>query len=151
MGKLNNLFGTSTTVTVNDVIKVLDEISISPNQIKTEKTVENLFVKELRLEFEGVHQQYNVGGYLGLKSDIDIGNGDVGIELKLASSLNRSAANIQRLFGQAIYYQKRLYENDLIVVIVGTSKYKDEPFMVEIMEFLEDLGITVYYKETSRK
>ena len=149
MGILDNLLGT--TVTIDDVTDLLDDLTITPHQIKTEKTVENIILKALREEFEGVHQQYNIGGYLGLKSDIDIGDGDVGIELKLATALNNSAANVQRLFGQAIYYKHRRYDDNVLVVIIGAPKYQDEPFMNEIIKFLEDIDVSVYYLETKKK
>ena len=147
MGLFDNFFNRG--IVTDDVIEVLEDINISPNQIKTEKTVENIILKKLREEFEGVHQQYNIGGYLGFKSDIDIGDGRIGIELKLAKSLNNSSSNVQRLFGQVIYYQNRIYtEDNLIVVIIGSPKYKEEPFMSEIIGFLEDLNVEVCYIET---
>lgn len=146
MGLLDGIFGQKNReVTVDEVMDVLEEIQISPHQVKTEKNVETIIVEALRKVFDGVH------GHLGLKSDIDIGNGEVGIELKLASALQGSAAAVQRLFGQAIFYSKRCYNEDLLVVIVGAPKFKKEPSMNEIMDFLEDIGINVLFIETGKK
>jgi hypothetical protein len=54
---------------------------------------------------------------LGLRSDINIREGNIGIELKLATALYNSAANVQRLFGQAIYYKQRRYGEKVLVII----------------------------------
>jgi hypothetical protein len=138
-------------VSVDDVLDVLYEIKISESQAREEKTVEKILLKELRKDFTTVHQQYNIGGYLGMKSDIDIGDGDVGIEIKLAASLNKSASNVQRLFGQAIYYKNRKYKKSVIALIVGSAALEDEPFMIEIMSFLEDIGVSVCYIATTKR
>ncbi len=92
--------------------------------------------------FEDVHPQYNIGGYLGLKIDIDIGNGKVGVEVKLADSLLKSAAEIQRLIGQSIYYQKKRYLDNLIIAIVGRREDLEDPMLKETYSFLEGFNIT---------
>ena len=43
--------------------------------------------------------------FLALRIDIDINDGQVGIELKLAKEQNSSS--IERLIGEVLYYSKR--------------------------------------------
>jgi hypothetical protein len=80
------------------------------------------------------------GGYLGLKIDIDLGNGRVGVEVKLAESLLK-AAEAHRLIGQAVYYQKRRYQDNLIVAVVGRSGDLEAPMLKELGSFLESIGV----------
>ncbi|WP_420316015.1 hypothetical protein [Ekhidna sp.] len=151
MGILNSIFGDG--IDTNSVLGVLEELEISPNQLKSEKSVENLITRELANEFgaNNVHQQYSIPGYFGMKVDIDIGDGKVGIELKLAGSLDNSVANVQRLFGQAIYYYERQYQDNLIVAVVGNEKLRDKPFMQEIERLLEDINVGFIYITTQRR
>ena len=106
------------TVEVEDIIEVLDELKITEAQYTSEKNIEKIIAEKLD-DYWRVHRQYNMEGFLGLKIDIDI-NETVGIELKLAKELN--ATNIERLLGQTMYYQRRKYGDNLIVVVVGTPK-----------------------------
>ena len=90
-----------------------------------------------------VFRQFNVGGFWALRIDIDI-NECVGIEIKLEVEL--TSINIQRLFGQVVYYQTRKYDKNLIVVVVGGSEnYKRVPKLVELEYILSTLGVTFYY------
>lgn len=151
MGLLNSIFGSS--VSLDSVLEILEGINLSPNQLKSEKTVEKLIASELASEFgaNNVHQQYSIPGYFGMKVDLDIGDGEVGVELKLASALDNSVANVQRLFGQAIYYKKRQYGESLIIAIVGNSKLQEKPFMQEIKKHLNEIGVEYVYITTKRK
>ncbi len=138
----------SNEISFEELTEYLEKIRITSAQIRTEKTAENLILKKLREEFPETNfaQQYSVGGYLGLKVDIDVDNGDIGIEIKLAKQLQNSAANIQRLFGQVVYYSEKKYDDALVVLIIGSKKLKEEPFMKELTEFLEEkLDVTVVY------
>lgn len=140
-------------ITISDVLEVLAETKISPQQLKNEKNIEKILVQRLQTEFSKypVTQQYSIGGYWGMKADIDINNGFIGIELKLASVLDNSASNVQRLFGQVVYYSNRQYKNNLIVVIVGDAKTKEAAFMKEIFSFLKQLNVTPFYLSTLKK
>jgi len=149
MSLLNSLFKKKSIL--EDVLEVLELLSISPHQVKSEKTVERIIADYLSEYYEDVHCQYNVGGYLGLKIDIDILDGEVGIEIKLASSLCGSAANIQRLIGQAVYYQIRKYDKDLIVLIVGSKKDLESAPLIEVSDILTALGVNIFHLPTSRK
>jgi hypothetical protein len=87
-----------------------------------------------------------VGGFLALKTDLDVGNGLVGVELKIAENL--TASEMQRLIGQVVYYKKRYYENNLIVFIAGRSALTSS--LSELIEFLNELGAKVIYYHALR-
>ena len=129
------------TITVSKVLEVLDDLKISLSQYTTEKNVENILAKYIDQYFY-VHRQYNIGGFLGLKIDLDI-NETVGIELKLAKEL--TTTNIERLLGQVIYYSKRKYGEKLIVLIVRTSKEVNTRIMDELEEIIQELGVTIKF------
>lgn len=128
-----------------ELISFLQSLEIKKRQLTTEGYVEKLLVTKLKEKFEDVHPQYNIGGYLGLKVDIDMGNGEYGIELKLEKNLSGSAASIQRLFGQIIYYSKRRYGSNMTVLIVGGEKEAALPYMKEVKSFIEELGVGFCY------
>ncbi len=136
-------------LTVSSVLETLKTASFSNRNLVSEKHIEGKIAELLKTEFPSVHQQYNIGGYLGLKVDIDLGGGQVGVELKLADDL--STVQIQRLFGQSIYYNKRVYKGNLIVLIVGDEKHHNTPLMNEVAAFLRDIGVHYCYLSTVKK
>ncbi len=125
-------------------------VKVSKSQYREEKTVENIIAKQLKEKYgaTNVHQQYSVGGFLGLKCDIDLFDGkSCGIELKLAKQLSEgSAAAKERLIGQAVYYSRRCYKGKLIVLVVGTKSEYDSTIK-EVRNFLEEFGVHFMYKE----
>lgn len=129
------------TLTTEQVLDVLEGIKIAQTQYTTEKNVENVLAKLLDPHF-AVHRQYNIGGFLGLKIDIDL-NETVGIEIKLAKEL--TTTTIERLLGQIIYYSKRKYGQKLIVLIVGTSKESNTRVMEELEEIIAD-DLDIYFR-----
>ena len=129
-------------ISVSDVTSILDNIEIKKSQYTTEKNVENIITKALNIAFSNAHQQYSIGGFLALKVDIDIGDGQVGLEIKLAKELKTSG--IERLFGQVLYYSKRKYKENLIVLIVGTEKEYTQ-IIKEVEAIVEEQGVTFYY------
>ncbi|MEO9851906.1 MAG: hypothetical protein ABJE80_22900 [Reichenbachiella sp.] len=137
------------TKLVDEVWDHLSDLKIKSTELTNEKDVENIIADSLRSEFEDVQQQFHVGGYLGLKVDIDIKE-EVGIELKLAKDLD-TADKIHRLFGQAIYYDNRKYVGNLIVLIAGTKSERDSPMLKEVMNFLEDIKIPSLFLKTKGK
>jgi len=129
-------------INVSEVVSVLENIFIKKSQYTTERNVENIIAKGLDIAFGKVHQQYSIGGFLALKVDIDIGDGQVGIEIKLAKDL--TTTNTERLFGQVLYYSKRTYKKNLIVLIVGTEKEYNQ-VMKEVESIIKEQGISFYY------
>lgn len=129
-------------INVSDVVSELENILIKKSQYTTEKNVERLICESLYTKFKQIHRQYSIGGYLPLKVDIDLGDGQVGIEIKLAKQLTTSS--IERLFGQVLYYSKRTYKKNLIVLVVGIEKEKNQ-ILDEVQTICEEQGVTFYY------
>lgn len=136
-------------VTTKQVIAILEETKVNLSQYTTEKNVENILSESLKKHFE-VHRQYNIGGFLGLKIDIDVEE-TVGIEIKLAKELTANV--MERLLGQVVYYSRRKYQQKLIVVIVGTAKEHDNRAVEELKDIIQsDLGIEfLYIRVNARK
>jgi hypothetical protein len=131
-------------IQVSDVLSKLKELEIKKVQYTSEKKVEGVIVKYLNDSIGRAHSQYNIGGYLGLKVDIDLGDGQVGIELKLAKELVGNATNIERLFGQVVYYSKRKYKDKLVVLVVGNES-ENTQVVKEIEKFITELGVFFHY------
>ena len=125
------------------VQNALENLIIPKRRLTAEVDFEKFVTEQLAYIFgkERVHRQYSVGGFLALKTDIDLGNGQVGIELKIADNL--SATDMQRLIGQVVYYKRRFYNNNLLLFIV--SKSTINPTIKELKDFVEELGTTVIF------
>lgn len=138
--------------TLSDVVLYIENnLIVKKTQYygKTEREVENVIAKQLREQYGemNVHRQYSVGGFLGLKCDIDLFDSKCcGIELKLAKQLSDNSSAKERLIGQAIYYSKRCYQDKLIVLVVGTRKEYDTS-LKEAQDFLDELGVYFIFKE----
>jgi len=135
---------TSIDITFDNVAQVLENILIPKSKLNKEADLEYFLGWELAHVFgkDNLSNQYSVGGFLALKTDLDVGNGKVGIELKIADNL--SATDMQRLIGQALYYKKRFYKENLLVLIA--SKYSMPSHIKELSDFITELGIKVIYK-----
>lgn len=127
--------------TKDEVMTHLKRLSIRSRKLRAEADADWAIGEHLGQAFEDVVPQYNIGGYLGLKIDIDIGNGKVGVEVKLADSLLKSASEIHRLIGQSIYYQRKKYMGNLVVAIAGRQEDLDHPMLKEAFSFLESFDI----------
>ena len=137
------------SVEPESVVRSLSRLKITPYQIKSERTVEGLVVDHLKKKYKRVHSQYSVGGNLGLKVDVDV-NESVGIEIKLAKQIESSTANMMRLFGQAVYYSRRKYGKErMLVLIVGNEKYKSSERFKELFKYLDKEDISYYYLKTA--
>jgi len=130
-------------ITPGNVQAALENLVIIKRRLTTENDFEKFVAEQLAIIFgkERVHRQYSVGGFLALKTDIDIGNGQVGIELKIADHL--SATDMQRMIGQVVYYKKRFYNSNLLVYVA--SKSTINPTTKELKDFIEELGTTVIF------
>lgn len=133
------------TIDVPNVRGILENLVIPKRKVGQEKDLEKFTAARLVKMFgnDQVHQQYSVGGFLALKTDIDLGNGSVGIEIKIADKL--TASEMQRMIGQAVYYKKRYYEENLIVFI--GSKHPMNANVLELKKFIEELGVTFVFNE----
>lgn len=120
---------------------------------KGEKAVEKEMVKQMKDHFSSqmIASQYSVGGFLNLKCDIDVDNGQCGIELKVAKELE-NATTLQRVLGQVFYYSQRRYKDTgLILLIVGTAAELN-PKLDELKDYVEKIpGVQFVYKQTAKK
>ena len=128
--------------TTEAVLACLREIKLLRRRIRSEADFEDAVADYLGPRFRSVASQYAVGGYLGLKIDLDVGNGQVGVELKLAASLANSTGEFHRLIGQALYYRFRRYKDNLIVAVAGEPADAEDPLFVELFGVLTSIGIT---------
>jgi hypothetical protein len=139
--KLENDFLIS--ITSETVQTALENLVVPKRRLSAEVDFEKFVAEQLAVIFgkERVHRQYSLGGFLALKTDIDLGNGQVGIELKIADHL--SATDMQRLIGQVVYYKRRFYNNNLLLFIA--SKSTINPTIKELIDFVEELGTKVIF------
>lgn len=155
MGLLSTILG-SKNVTVDQVITTLSEDITLPSTIlrstiyqgeSKEKRVQNKLFDQLKGIYgqNNVNTEFSVGGHWGMKCDLDLFHGKIGIELKVAEQL-KSASNVERLMGQVVYYMKKQYGNNLIVLVAGKPKEYDAS-MQEIEGIINGLGARFIYKE----
>lgn len=112
-----------------------------------EEKVQKFLFEELKKIYgqSHVNTEFSVGGHWGMKCDLDLFHGKIGIELKVAEQL-KSASNVERLMGQVVYYMKKQYGNNLIVLVAGKPKEYDAS-MQEIEGIINGLGARFIYKE----
>lgn len=115
-------------------------------ETKSQRTI----VKQLKEVYgkEQITTEYHIGGYKGMRCDIDIANGSIGIELKVAEQL-RTAAQVERLIGQVVYDMwRRYHQGNFIVVVVGKEKENDAP-MQELAQIIQNLGARFLFKSVN--
>jgi hypothetical protein len=155
MGLLSTILG-SKNVTVDQVITTLSEDITLPSTIlrstiyqgeSKEKRVQNKLFDQLKGIYgqNNVNTEFSVGGHWGMKCDLDLFHGKIGIELKVTEQL-KSASNVERLMGQVVYYMKKQYGNNLIVLVAGKPKEYDAS-MQELEGIINSLGARFIYKE----
>jgi len=126
---------------VENVIDNLKHLEIEKELVKLEKDAEDMISTFLAKFYRDVLSQFYIGGSLGLKIDLDINNSEIGIELKLASSLLNNPTEMFRLIGQAFFYRNRRYHNNLIIALVGSKGDLNHPDVLETLRCLEELNI----------
>ncbi len=131
------------SISIENLKTALENLVINKRRLTSENDLEKFVTDQLAIFFgkEKIHRQYSVGGFLALKTDIDVGNGQVGIELKIADHL--SATDMQRLIGQVVYYKKRFYNTNLLLLIASKSTINSTT--KELADFIEELGTTVIF------
>ena len=139
--------------TIDELLKVLrDEITFSSSIIRdtdynnAEKRTQNSLIKQLKNIYlnENVDEEYAIGGHKTCRIDVDLFNGTYGIELKVAHQLSKFS-NVLRLLGQVVYYNKKHYHGNMIVMVVGKEKDKDAA-LKEVAQYIEELGVHFIYK-----
>ena len=82
-----------------------------------------------------------------MKCDLDLFDSKCcGIELKLAKQILGNSSSYERMIGQTVYYSKRCYKDNLIVLVVGTpSEYTAT--LKEVQDIIESLGVRFVFKQ----
>lgn len=131
------------------------DIVFSPSILRTtsysgeskERRVQKSLFKQMIAKYgkENITTEYAIGGHWKMAIDVDMFNGTYGIELKVAEQLIKSATNVERLLGQVVYYNRRRYNGNMIVMVVGkNTEYKAS--VKEVGEFIQELGVHVIFK-----
>ena len=142
------------SVDTDNVLESIEEFEPKLNsKLKdgyTEKSIQNQLKKHLQEEYVSVIDEYGIEGANGTKIDFDIGNGKVGLELKLAKSLFKKS-NEHRLNGQIDDYIGRQDDNDnLIVAGYGEKQHTSERARLnEIRKKVESKNAIFTYIEIS--
>ncbi|MCF6347080.1 MAG: hypothetical protein L3J20_02110 [Flavobacteriaceae bacterium] len=142
------------SVKVSNVLETLSTFEMKyQSNLKdgyTEKSIQNQLKKHLLEEYVNVVDEYGIEGINATKIDFDIGNGEVGLELKLAKSIFRTS-NLHRLSGQIDDYMQNKYDN-LIVVVFGEKSHSSERAMLtKIQEKVEEKEAIYYYFELPKR
>lgn len=128
------------SVTVSRVLEILDGYKVkseTPETI-TEAQIQKQLFDYLNKHFVHVMREQGIENVNALKIDFDIGRGKVGIEVKLARALFKSAS-LQRLVGQMDDYIENKYDDkNLIVAVFGTTEEsKERGYLKNIQEKIE--------------
>jgi hypothetical protein len=138
------------SVTVDNVIDHIEKFKPKRNQkLKfgyTEREIQKQLYRFLGKYYVHVTMEYGLEGLQGTKIDLDVGNGKVGLELKLAYAVYKSAG-LQRLVGQIVEYQETKYNDDnLVVAVFGTKDEKNDRTMLKkVQERVESKDAHFYF------
>lgn len=138
----------SSNIQTDDVMYILENCFIQKKHIREEKNLEAYIFSWLAHIYglDRTKRQYSIGGFFGFKTDIDLNNGKIGLELKVFDKM--SSRDIQRMFGQLIYYRNRVYNDNLILLICGSIQ--KTPVLSEIESFLKELNIRFVYRTAEK-
>ncbi|MGH1337380.1 MAG: hypothetical protein ACRBFS_14755 [Aureispira sp.] len=122
------------SITPKLVLEKLEEFTITLKpHLKygyTEKSIQKQLDIYLKSYFKHITREYEIEGISGTKIDFDIGRGKVGLEVKLADSIFKSAG-YQRMLGQLQEYSSAKYrKNNLIVLVAGSTEQGEERAMI---------------------
>lgn len=140
------------SVKIGNVIEAIEEFipKLNPNLKDgyTEKSIQNQLKRHLQDKYVNVVDEYGIEGANATKIDFDIGNGQVGLELKLAKSLFKTS-NLHRLVGQIEDYVSKKYDDEnLIVAVYGEKHHSRERAMLEAIQTkIEEKGCEYIYLE----
>lgn len=102
----------------------------------TEKDVQDELEVHLKKYFHSVSREYAIEGKNVKRIDFDIGNGRVGIEVKLAESLLKEGEG-DRVIGQVLKYTNRKYNaQNLIIAVAGFQEHTNNTVIHEMKEFV---------------
>ncbi|MCS6820776.1 MAG: hypothetical protein NZ551_02805 [Microscillaceae bacterium] len=139
-------------LTMENVLYVLRSTGIHATWAEkaTEQAIEQYIAQKLARYFSPVHTQYKFvpGKYRRERIDIDLGEGKIGIEVKLAKLLKKSNER-NRLLGQIDFYLQTHYTiNTLLVVIVGQAHDWENKYLKEALSLLKRKRCKVFLLKT---
>jgi hypothetical protein len=103
----------------------------------SEKDVHEELELYLKKRFYSVTREYAIEGKNVKRIDFDLGNGKVGLEIKLAESVLKEGEG-DRVIGQMIKYMNRKYNSDnLIIAVAGFAEHTRNTVIHEMREFVE--------------
>jgi hypothetical protein len=127
---------TDETTNVDRVLMELKSLSPAQETRAKEGALEIELFNFLRDRFHTVQRQIYIGGAKALKIDLDLADGKIGIELKLAKSL-LNANEKQRFIGQMHDYTTKRYQPEgFILVVAGEAAYRSHPTIREIRDIV---------------
>lgn len=113
----------------------------------TEQSVEKQLKTHLQKIYINLISQYSIGGPKGTRIDFDLGNGKIGVEIKVAKSLFKKTEE-HRLMGQIDDYKKRYNNNNLLVVVFGEAEHTQERAHLSIIKNkIEEKSVHFLYVE----
>lgn len=135
--------------TLKNVIKHLEQIQIKEKELErmSEGDVEAIIVKHLGKTFPDIQCQYSIelNKRSRQKIDIDIGKGQLGIEVKLAKTL-KNINERNRLIGQVLFYQQIRYQKgNLLVLIVGLKSLENHIQILTLKDMISKEGNNFFY------
>lgn len=136
---------TQTSPTLPAVLRTLSELVLPLSLIQSEAEAAGAIARALSRRFAGVASQFGLGGHLGLRADIAVGEGLVGVEVKLARALIASTGELYRAIGQARIYRHLKFGDNLAIAVVGPRQLLGRPLMLEILTLLEATEAGVAY------
>lgn len=126
------------STTVDNVFKEIELFGLSSSSRTTEKALETELYKHLKEKFHTVDRQVYIGGVKALKIDIDVANGKIGVELKMAHKLIDSTEK-QRFIGQMHDYTTKRYKpENFILAVAGGQMQKDDITLREIRKLVQE-------------
>lgn len=137
--RINNLIQDK-DVTVDSVLANMSGLKLGKKGSFSEKDVHDELEEYLKKIFYSVTREHAIEGKNIKRIDFDIGNGKVGIEIKLADSILKEGEN-DRLIGQIHKYATRKYTaNNLIIALAGYSHHERNTIVHELIGDIERAG-----------
>lgn len=111
----------------------------------TEKDIHKQLGKYLKEKIENVTAEYSLEGITQNAIDFDLGNGKIGVEVKLAKSVFKTT-EWHRALGQMTHYIKRKYNSgNYVMVVVGFKDDKEHSILKELKkDVLEHKGHLIF-------
>ena len=139
-----NILGTE--IAAGDVWYCIGEIQITREEATTLAKVEKKIVSALKVNFKKISSRLVLDADLKLKVSAEI-DGRIGILCHLTKDLTASKA--MALVGKIIFLSHRVYQERLIVVLIGTKEEKKQPLVNELEGILNQQNVTFCYLEIS--